>query len=90
MPLTLKRGLVGKRTRITIETDRVLLIAHQRGIRLWCVRCGGEVEFVTFDDPAPLIATGAKVIDAIREEPQGWCATLGDSLMRFLRNTVVG
>jgi hypothetical protein len=39
-----------KRTEITVETDRVLIIRRRRVIRGWCLECGGEVDFVTLED----------------------------------------
>ncbi|MBZ5681147.1 MAG: hypothetical protein LAO24_13690 [Acidobacteriia bacterium] len=35
-----------KRTEITIETDRTLIIRRGRAIRGWCPECGSEVEVV--------------------------------------------
>jgi hypothetical protein len=78
----------GRCTRITIETDRVLIVAQQQGIRLWCVRCGGEVEFATFDDPGPLLASGATVVAS--RSVAGWSAKLRSSVARFLREAVIG
>jgi hypothetical protein len=43
-PMTQFRG-----TRITIETERVLMITHQQATRGWCKECGHEVEFLTTD-----------------------------------------
>jgi hypothetical protein len=33
-------------TRITIETERILILARQQAARGWCERCGSEVEFL--------------------------------------------
>ena len=33
-------------TRITIETERILVIARQHATRGWCKRCGADVEFL--------------------------------------------
>jgi hypothetical protein len=33
-------------TRITIETERILILACQRATSGWCERCGSEVEFL--------------------------------------------
>ncbi len=35
-----------KRTEITVETDRVLIIRRRRSIRAWCPKCGCEVDLV--------------------------------------------
>jgi hypothetical protein len=35
-----------RRTRITIETERILIIARQHAAYGWCERCGLEVELI--------------------------------------------
>ena len=37
---------IGPRTRITIERERILVLAREPSARGWCERCGSEVEFV--------------------------------------------
>jgi hypothetical protein len=41
-------------TRITIETDRVLIVAKLKGVRLTCERCGQEVDWESVELPEPL------------------------------------
>jgi hypothetical protein len=41
--------MAGRRTQITIETERLLVIARQHTIRAWCEKCGSEVEFLAQD-----------------------------------------
>jgi hypothetical protein len=38
-------------TRITIETERILILACQRATSGWCERCGSEVEFLPSHEP---------------------------------------
>jgi hypothetical protein len=57
---------VHKRTEITIETDRVLIIRRRRILRAWCPECGHEVEMV---DPRE-----AEAITAVRGLPLRDCA----------------
>lgn len=57
---------VHKRTEITIETDRVLIIRRRRILRAWCEECGHEVEMV---DPRE-----AEAIAAVRGLPLRDCA----------------
>jgi len=45
-----------KHTRITIETERTLIVARQHVTRGWCERCGGEVEFLPSDHAGRLLA----------------------------------
>jgi hypothetical protein len=47
-----------RHTRITIETERILIIARQRAVRDWCKECGRELELLPFDRArAPLDTT---------------------------------
>jgi hypothetical protein len=38
-----------RHTRITIETERILIIARQHAKREWCKECGHEVEVLPLD-----------------------------------------
>lgn len=42
-------------TRITIETERILIIARRHAARGWCERCGAEVELVASADASHLL-----------------------------------
>jgi hypothetical protein len=46
---------VHKRTEITIQTDRVLIIRRQRSTPVWCHECGREVEMVEFSQAGALM-----------------------------------
>jgi hypothetical protein len=39
-----------RRTEITVETERVLIIRRRRVIRGWCLECRGEVDLVSLED----------------------------------------
>ena len=43
-----------RRTEITVETDRVLIIQRRRAVRTWCQECGGEVEMVSLAEAQAL------------------------------------
>ena len=43
-----------KRTRITIETDQVLIIRRRGCTRHWCRECGQEVDMVSLSQAAAL------------------------------------
>jgi hypothetical protein len=56
---------IHKRTEITVQTDRILILRRRRSRRLWCEKCGREVDVVSFDgwgslagSPHPMLATG--------------------------------
>ena len=38
---------VHRRTEITVETERVLIIRQHRSVRAWCQECGCQVEIVS-------------------------------------------
>lgn len=50
-------------TRITIETERILIVARRQSQRAWCERCGGEVEFVPSQQ-------ARRVLDVAPEPPR--------------------
>jgi hypothetical protein len=60
-----------KRTEITVETDKVLIIRRRRSIRAWCPECGSEVDLVGLR--AAEAVTGLTG-QALREAPKarGW------------------
>jgi len=76
-----------KRTEITIETDRVLIIRRRRVLRAWCQECGHEVDMV---DPreaeAITVVTGSALRDCaqwhIAQSPDGAGLVCLDSLLR--------
>lgn len=56
---------MAKRTRITIETDSLLVLRGGRALRAWCPQCADESEMVPFE--------GVKVISNLTPaEVEGW------------------
>jgi hypothetical protein len=45
---------VHRRTEITVETERVLIIRQRRSVRTWCRECGCEVEMVSLGEAEAL------------------------------------
>jgi hypothetical protein len=63
-----------RRTRITIETERTLVVAHRQTARRWCRKCGREVELFTSDQAGRLLDVAPTEIEG-REESKlrlGW------------------
>lgn len=56
-----------KRTEITTQTDRILIIRRRSVIRAWCDECACEVEMVSLTDPSAVTGTS---LTTLREEPQ--------------------
>jgi hypothetical protein len=42
--------LMGKQTKITIETDSLLILRGRASRRTWCAGCGAEAEMIALDD----------------------------------------
>jgi hypothetical protein len=43
-------GFMAKQTRITIETDSLLILRGRSSVRAWCSRCAAEVEMIALED----------------------------------------
>jgi hypothetical protein len=43
-------GYMAKQTRITIETDSLLILRGRSSVRAWCSRCAAEVELIALED----------------------------------------
>jgi hypothetical protein len=41
---------MAKRTRITIETDSLLILRGRSSLRAWCSRCGAEAEMIALEE----------------------------------------
>ena len=52
-----------KRTEITIETERVIVIRRRRlPVHAWCQPCGGQVVMVTVDEAARAACVSARTV----------------------------
>ena len=45
---------VHRRTEITVETERVLIIRQHRSVRAWCQECGCQVDTVSLEEAEAL------------------------------------
>jgi hypothetical protein len=43
-------GFMAKQTRITIETDSLLIMRGRSSVRAWCSRCAAEVEMIALEN----------------------------------------
>lgn len=60
-----------KRTEITVETDRILIIRRTRAIRVWCTKCGCDVEMVSVGAAEEFTGTSGQALrDCARA--RGW------------------
>jgi hypothetical protein len=53
---------VRKRTEITIETDRVLIIRRRRSVRVWCQECGSQTDMVDLREAEALSGLSGRVL----------------------------
>ena len=54
---------MNRRTEITVETHRLLVIRRRRGsVRGWCGRCLAEVEMITPNEAALLASVSSRTI----------------------------
>ena len=51
-----------KRLRITIQTERLLVMSHSRSLYSLCVACGDEVRMVTINQAATLARLSSREI----------------------------
>lgn len=60
-----------KRTEITMETDRVLIIRRRSAIRGWCPKCACEADMLSLEEAAAIVGTSPTTL---RDDPryQAW------------------
>ena len=51
---------MAERIRITVETERILIVARQRAARQWCASCGAEAEFLPSSEARRLLDAAAE------------------------------
>jgi hypothetical protein len=51
-----------RKMKITVESERLLVVVQQRAIQSWCPDCGSEVRMVRLDEAAAIAAVSHKVI----------------------------
>jgi hypothetical protein len=50
---------IQKKTEITVETDRLLVIRRRQLVRAWCEECGSEVDTLSLDEAASMTGTSS-------------------------------
>jgi hypothetical protein len=61
---------VKKTTRITIETERLLVIRHGMPARFWCEQCATEVDMVLMQSAAELAQVGVRKMQRLPSDEQ--------------------
>ena len=63
--------VIHRKTEITIETERVLIIRRSQSRRAWCGECGREVDIVGLAEAAMLTGAGQSLLRD-SAEGRGW------------------
>ncbi|MGI9068840.1 MAG: hypothetical protein ACR2HX_20855 [Pyrinomonadaceae bacterium] len=77
-----------KRTEITIETERVLVVSRPSRVSPWCAACGAQTEMATVDEAAILARVNSRTIYRraeagklhVTETPEGLLLICSNSL----------
>ena len=80
-----------KTVRITIETERHLVIRHATSARVWCESCASEVEMVPYESAAELAQVDVKTIQHLLDheklhlsQPSGRVLVCLNSLLKSI------
>jgi hypothetical protein len=51
-----------RRMKITVESERLLVVVHQKGVESWCPGCGASVKMVGLEEAVAIAAVSRRVI----------------------------
>ena len=71
---------VKRTTRITIETEQLLVIGRKKPERTWCEQCGAEVDVVAIEGAAELASVDVGAIQRLLNGEQVHWSQSGGSL----------
>ena len=77
-----------KRTEITIETERVLVVSRSNKLITWCGGCGAHVEMLTADEAALLAGVSTRAIFRWAEAGQIHFAETPEGLLLVCPNAL--
>ena len=55
-------GKLTRVRRITVESERLLVVIHQKGVESWCPGCGASVRMVGLEEAIAIVAVSRRVI----------------------------
>jgi hypothetical protein len=61
---------MAKRTRITIETDSLLVLRGRKPLRSWCPQCSAEVEVIAMNEVGVVSNLSPGEVQAWLESPE--------------------
>jgi hypothetical protein len=59
---SLAAGKLTRVRRITVESERLLVVVHQKGAESWCPGCGANVTMVGLEEAVAIAAVSRRVI----------------------------
>src|SRR5262249_14545549 len=77
-----------KRTRITVETERVVIINRREALRRWCPACGKLAEMVSPEEAAALAQASSRPVYRWVESEKVHYAEPADGLLRICANSL--
>jgi hypothetical protein len=78
-----------RRTEITVETDRVLVIRRRsRAAQAWCAGCARQVQMLTPDEAAVVAAVSVRTINRRVEAEKVHFAETPDGLLLICLNSL--
>lgn len=86
---------MAKRTRITIETDSLLVVRGRKSLRTWCPQCGAEAEMIPLNVVGVVSNLSPAEVQAWMESPDlhhtkttdGTALICLNSMLRRIRKT---
>lgn len=86
---------MAKQTKITIETESLLILRGQTALRAWCQQCGGEAEMIPLEGvgvisnlPAPEVEAWIESDDLHRSQsPDGKTLICLNSLLKRVQKS---
>jgi hypothetical protein len=88
---------MAKRTRITIETDSLLVLRGRKSLRAWCPQCGAEAEMIPLNDvgvvsnlPPAEVQAWMDAADLHHTEAGGAALLCLNSMLKRLRKSSEG
>lgn len=71
------------RTRITVETERLLIISRHEGAMVWCAACNRRVRMISVDEATTLTRLSSRTIYRWVETEKLHFTETADGLLRI-------
>jgi hypothetical protein len=80
---------MGKRTKITIETDSLLVLRGRKSLQVWCPQCGAEAEMIPLNDVGVVSNLSPGDVQAWMEFPELHCTKTADGADLICLNSML-